>query len=666
MLTHGLWQRSFGEDPDIVGQTITLDGSDFEIIGVLTPDLLLDNEVMPTPEAVGQVDIVLSFPVSGTLLADRLTEWYNIVGKLEQGVTLAQAQAALDLVAATIQELHESDPNSGFFIRAVPLIDEVVGSIRPALLVLLASVGGVLLIACLNVANLLLARATSRRRELGVRAALGAKRGRLVQELLTESALLAAIGGVLGVGFAAAALAAIHQLGAASLPRVEEIAIDGRVLLFSVTVTAVTCLVFGLLPAWRTSRINLAGTMNFSGRGTSSRGSLWSRSNLSSALVVAEIGLSLVLLIGGGLLARSFIELQRVDPGFETNGRLTFGVAVSGVEYSEAPARLEFYDQLAERIRALPGVAAVGATTDLPLTGSVNWAPIGVVDYVPPQGQGHQVISEYRVVLPGYFDAMSIPLIRGRRFDDRDVSDGTRVAIIDEHFADTYFPERDPIGMQVAAWGGPMTIVGVVGTIKYDALDTDSHVTTYQPVSQLTRWALSVVVETAGDPNTLVQPVRRIVRELDEGVAVVDVISMDGILANSLNQRRFSMVLIHVLSIVALILAGIGIYGLVSYRVKQGTRELGIRVALGASTRGILSLVLRHGLALSLVGIVTGLAAALSLAGFMRSMLFGVSAIDGLTFTAVSAGLVATTLLACYIPARRATLIDPLEAIRSD
>jgi putative ABC transport system permease protein len=374
--------------------------------------------------------------------------------------------------------------------------------------------------------------------------------------------------------------------------------------------------------------------------------------------------MSLVLLIGGGLLARSFNELQRVDPGFDADGLLTFRIELSGEDYRDGAARTEFYDRLIQRLTALTSVDAVGATSALPFSGIVSWSPVRLVDYVPPQGAGHEIHAESRFVSPEYFSTMNIPVIRGRSFDATDQADAQQVAIIDEHFAETYFPDRDPIGKDLEDWGGSHTIVGVVGTIKHESFDKNSRVMVYEPVSQTRGWGLSVVAHTEGDPITLIDPVTRIVQELNSDLPIVDVTPMSGLLASSMDGRRFTMVLIRVLGAVALILAAIGIYGLVAYRVNEGTRELGLRVALGAPTKAILTLVLGHGLALAAAGIFFGLAAAFVFTAFLRSMLFGVSALDPLTFAVVSAGLVVTTLIACYIPARRATRLDPLVAFR--
>jgi len=664
LLTHGLWERAYGSDPDVVGETITLDGRAIEIAGVLSPDLLLDSEVMPTAGGNGRVDLVLSFPLTGEMLSDRATEWYNIVGKLEPGVALARAQSELDRVAERIQDLHETDPASGFFIRAEPLLDEVVGSVRRTLFVLLGSVGGVLLIACANVANLLLVRGAARRQELGVRTAVGAGRPRLVRQLFTETAILAALGGGLGVGLAEVGIRVIRRVGAASLPRVSEIGIDGPVLLFALGITAVTCVVFGLVPARRATRVNLIDTLKSGGRGCAGGGTLWSRANLSDVLVVIEIALSFVLLVGGGLLVRSFVALERADPGFETSGRLTFRTYLSGDAYRERTSRMSFYEALEGRLASLPGVAAVGAASQVPFDGAVSWGPVSTDGYVPPQGEDHQMITDFWIATPGYFGAMGIPVIRGRAFDQRDGSDGADVAIIDERFATIYFPGRDPLGMQlVDLLGTKVTIVGVVGSVRRDALGAVSRVSLYRPLGQWGLRGMYLAVATDGDPRELVTPATEAVHDMDPDIAVVDVLSMSARVALSLAERRFSTGLLEVLGLVALALATVGIYGVMAQRVGQTVRELGLRMALGATGGRILGLVVRYGLGLALTGIAVGLLAAAALTRFIRSLLFGVGALDGWTYAAVASGLALTALLACWIPARRATRINPLEVI---
>lgn len=667
LLTYDLWQRAYGGDQDVVGRTITLNGQAIEIVGVLSSDLLLDGEVMPTAGANTRVDVVVSFPVTAEMLSDRVTEWYNIVGKLAPGVALHEAQAQLDEVAANVQRLFEDDPESGFFIRAVPLLEEVVGPVRRALMVLFASVGGVLIIACLNVANLLLARGTTRRRELGVRAALGAKRRRLARQLLTENAVLAALGGVFGVALAAAGTRIVRRVGEASLPRITEIGIDRSVLLFSLAITMATCVVFGLVPAWRAARVDLVDSLKPGGRGGTGTGSLWSRFNIANMLVAIEIGVSLVLLVGGGLLLRSFLALERVDPGFGVEARLTFRLSLTGDAYRRRVDRIAFFDALLTRLAALPGVESVGAATQVPFNGGVSWGPIDIADYVPPQGEGHQIIADFRVASSGYFRTLAIPVRRGRVFDERDDLEGGRVSVIDESFADTYFPERDPLGMELVDFlGRKSTIVGVVGDVRRETLEGGSRVTVYEPQGQWGARALYVAMATTGDPDALAPAALRTVAELDSEIAVVDVLPMKERIASSLAERRFAMGLLQALGLAALILAAVGVYGLVSYRVSQGARELSLRLALGASSEQVMGLVVRHGLELVALGVTGGLVAASVLTRFMSALLFEVSAFDVWTYATVTAGLTLTALVACYVPARRATRANPLDAINTE
>lgn len=665
VLSWGLWQRAFGGDPDVVGQAVTLNGTDTEIVGVLSRDVLLDNEILPTLGAVDPLGVVLSLPLSEALLAQRNREDYNIVGRLREGVSLAQAQAQLDAVAARIQELHETDPASGFFIRAMSLQDEVVGEVRPALMVLLASVAILLLIACGNVANLLLSRAAERERELGVRAAVGAGRGRLVRQMITESAVLASLGGVLGLGVAVAGVAILRRVGSVSLPRVDAITLDGGVLAFSVFVTAFTVLLFGLLPALRASRLNLSDVLKQGHRGGVG-GALWARFNLSSLLVIVEVALSLILLIGGGLLGRSLLEIQEVDPGFGTEGRLSFGVQLSGPEFPPE-RRLEFVRDLSVELAEIPTVTHVGGVSLIPFGGNLAWTPVIVPGYDPPDGTNGEFIASIRIVTPEYFETMGIPVLDGETFRAEYAPDEPRAILIDERVAEVYFQGRDPVGSRISTLGNDSSrVAGVVGAIKHTGLDDPSRFTLYLAYSQVPTTRMAMVLETSGDPMALVGPATRAVHGLDPDVAVVDMASMEGRISNSLAERRFLMLLLQTFSVVALVLAAVGIFGLVSYRVSRGTRDLGMRMALGAEASTILKMVLGHGMTLALVGLAVGLAGAVALTGLLRGMLFGVGSTDPGTYAAMAGGLILIVFVACLLPARRATRIDPMEALRSE
>jgi predicted permease len=666
VLTHGLWQSAFGGEPDVVGQTISFSGRDFEIVGVLEPDFLLDDEIFPTVSAVGHMDLVLSMAMSDARMSTRGSENYNIFGRLEPGVTVEQAQAEMDAVAEYLSEAYE-DPGAGFFIQVTPLLDEVVGSVRQGLVVLLASVGVLLLIACGNVANLLLSRANARERELAVRAAVGAGRGRLVRQLLTESTMLALLGGGVGVGLAVAGVALLRGVGELSLPRLGEIGVHGSVLTFALVTTLATTIVFGLLPALRLSGINVADVIKSGGRGTLGGGAIWSRFNLSSGLVIAEIGLSLILLIGGGLLTRSLGALQQIDPGFAAERLLTFRFSLSGESYAEDAARIEFVDELETRLAALPGVSAVGGISRLPFAPGVAWGNIAVEGYVPPDGGDDGVVVRFRGVTSGYFRTMGYTVLQGRGFDARDRPDGLSVALIDQRLAEKVFAERDPIGGRISGmideWA---EVVGVVAPVKDGALDGEPAFTAYYPNTQFAAGRMYVTVKTAGEPQALAGVIQQIVAELDDRVAVVDMTPMSQRVADSLAQRRFSMRLLQAFSVIAMLLAAVGIYGLVSYRVSQGTHELGMRMALGAPRSAIITMVLGHGMALAGIGVVLGLAGAFGLTRLMTAMLYDVSPTDGLTYASVSALLVFITLYACFVPARRATRVDPLDALRAE
>jgi predicted permease len=665
LLSWGLWQSAFGGDPDLVGQTVTLNGVETEIVGVLSRDVLLDNEVLPTLGAVDPLGVVLSLPLSEVLLAQRNREDYNVVGRLRPGVNLPQAQAQLDAVAARIQELHETDPASGFFIRAMSLQDEVVGEVRPALLVLLASVVILLLIACGNVANLLLSRTAERRRELGIRAAVGAGRRRLVRQMLTESAVLAGIGGLLGIGVAFGGVGVLRRVGAVSLPRIEAITLDGRVLAFALAVTAVTVMLFGLLPALGASRLNLAEILKSGHRGGVS-GGLWGRFNLSSGLVIGEIGLSVILLIGGGLLGRSLLAIQQVDPGFESQGRLTFSVQLSGPEFPPERRR-EFVRDLSSELATLPSVTGVGAVSLIPFGGNLAWTPVMVPGYDPPDGTNGEFIASIRIVTPEYFQTMGIPILDGETFRAEYGPDEPRAIFIDERVAEVYFQGRDPIGSRISTLGNDSSrVAGVVGSIKHTGLDDPSRFTLYLAYSQVPTTRMAVVLRTVADPLSLADEVSGVVHGLDPDVAVVDLASMDGRISRSLAERRFLMLLLQTSSAVALILASVGIFGLVSYRVSQGTRDLGMRMALGAEAEKILVMVVGHGMTLAAVGIALGHLGALGLTRLLGGMLFGVRPTDPGTYVGMVVGVFVIVLVACLLPARRATRIDPMEALRAE
>jgi predicted permease len=673
ILGHGLWARRYGSNPGLLGTSILVNGLPYQVVGILPASFALPREVVPTLGGAELCDLVLPLPLSAAAPRTRDREDYNIVGKLKPGVTVRQAQAEMDTITARLRkELADLyPPNGGLTFSIVPLLEQAVGDVRRPLYLLLGSVGLVLLVACANVANLLLARALGRQRELAVRAAFGAGRGRLVRQLLAESLLLGACGGAAGVLVAWWGLKAIEIFAVRSLPRLDAIAIDGRVLAFTAVVSVVTGLLFGLVPALRASRMDLNAALKESGRGAAGSGSVWGHGRRTrQALVVAELALSVTLLVGAGLLIRSFSSLQAVHPGFTPRGLLSFELTMTGRKYNDRVAVLGAYRQLWDRLDTLPGVTASGGVSAFPLTQSASWTPITIEGRTP--GPGEKFINaDERVVAWHYFEAMRIPLRAGRFFSGQDTAENARVAIIDERFAREYFNGQDPVGRRMTA-GGPapgapwLTIVGVVGRVKHDSLDSDPRIAFYLPHTQLPGRALTLVVRTSGAPEALSRAAGKAVRAIDPDLPLYRVRTVDAIVDQSLARRRFSMLLLGVFAAFALVLASVGVYGVLTYLVSQGAREIGIRVALGATRGRIAALVLRQGVVLAGVGVAIGLAGAFALTRSMRSLLFGIAPTDWLTFSAAPALLVAVALVASWLPARRAARVDPMVTLRCE
>ena len=665
VLSHGLWQRRFGSDPNVLGRALTLNGQSYTVVGVMPADFALGYEVMPTVGAIEQPDVLLPLALTAERAASQGDENYNILARLRPGATVEQAQVELDLTARRLGQQFPDyyPPSRAFRLSVRPLLEQVVGDVRTALLILLGAVGFVLLIACANVANLLLARAAVREKEMAVRTAIGAGRWRIVRQLLTESVALSAAGGALGLLVAFWGLEALRSLAPGNIPRLQMVALDWRVLLFTSVVTICTGVLFGLAPALRGSRVNLGETLKEGGRALAGGGG----QRLRNGLVVTEIALSLVLLVGAGLLIRSFMRVQQVEPGFDPRGLLSLRLSVAGTGY-QGERGTEYYQKLLERVRTLPGVESAGAASILPLGGGIGWGSITIEGYVPTTGQ-EAIQSDQRIAGPGYFETMRVPLLRGRLFDERDAEDSTPVAIIDENMARTYWPGTDPVGRRLKSGSADddtpwMTVVGVVGNVKQYALDADSRVTFYAPHTQRPSGTMYVVARTSGDAEGLAPAVVREARAIEPNVPVFDVKTMERRLSESLARRRFAMLALGLFALVAMLLAAVGIYGVMSYSVAQRTREIGVRVALGARSRDVLGLVLRRGMILTLVGIGAGLAGAFALTRLMGSLLFGVSATDPLTYAAIALLLAAAALLACFIPARRATKVDPMMALR--
>ncbi len=671
VLSHGLWTTRYGGDPAMVGKSVMLNTQRFEIVGILSEEFRLPREVMPTLGVVENAEIFVPLPLPPNAAQIRTREDYNLIGKLKPGVTQHAAQAEMEGITARLRRDFPDvyPPNGGLTFSVVPLLDQVVGDVRRTLLLLSGAVGFVLLIACANVANLLLSRALGRRREMAVRAALGASRWRVARQLFTESVLLACCGGVLGIAIAAAGVRWIHLLQPKNVPRLQAISVNTEVLFFTLALCVVSGLLFGLAPLLGIYRLDVQRQLQDTSRGSAAEGSVWGRGHsLRRLLVAAELALSVVLLIGAGLLLRSFARVQNVAPGFAADRVLTAELSVIGPKYATAPAAGQLYRELWNRLDRLPGVAASGGVSSLPMSQFFAWGPITVEGRTPPPGEAF-INADQRSATSRYFETMQIPLLRGRFFNEFDTDKAPRVVIIDDHFAQQIFPNEDPIGRRLkfgdakseSIWE---TIVGVVGRVKQYGLDADARIALYRPHTQSVARQLFVVVRSDADAATLASAVTRELRSLDRDLPISNVRTMSSRIEESLVRRRFSMVLLGLFAGLAFVLATIGIYGVMAYLVGQGTREMGIRIALGATPRAILALVLRQGLLVAGVGIGAGVIAAVFLTRLMRGLLFGIEPADPLTFAVTAAAIALTAVAACYFPAGRAAKIDPMESMR--
>jgi putative ABC transport system permease protein len=657
VLNYGMWQRLFGGDKGILGQSLTVGGASYTVVGVLPASFQFS--FRPN-------DLWLPYQPSQSQLTRRFMHGTNLIARLKPGVTVEQAQSELGIIAARIEK-ENNESHAGTGLSIVPLQQEVVGQVKPILLILLGAVGFVLLIACANVASLLLTRSLSRQKEVAIRAALGATRGRVVRQLLTESLLLSILGGVVGLLIAywgiAALVTALPQNQLNALPFLKTLKIDGGILAFSVGLSFLTGIVFGLAPALQSSRLDLNDVLKEGGRNTA--GGAGHR--LRSAMVMTEIALAVVLLVGAGLMMKSLLRLLQANVGFKTDNLLTMSVIAPAGKYTDANRQEAFHEQLIERIKSLPGVNGAGTVNILPINPG-NTTRFNIEgDPVPPPGQ--EVEANIRTVDDSYFEALGIPLLAGRMFDERDKADAPGVVIIGKSVADRLFAGRDPIGRRVSYSGikGPSDlIVGVVPDVKITGLDQTIRPVLYYPFRQDTSIFANLVVRTDADPTTVAAAVRNEVRNLEPDVAIFNVFTMNELITNSPASfmRRFPALLISIFAGVALLLASIGIYGVVSYSVSQQTHHIGVRMALGAQASDILRMILKQGLVLALAGVSIGVLAALALTRLLSSLLYEVHANDPSTFAIVTGALFAVALLACYIPARRATKVDPLVALR--
>ena len=671
VLSHGFWKRVYGGDPSIVGKTIRLANfgvpgagetkNEFLVVGVLGPGFLLNHEIMPTVASIQNMDVFLPLAFAKDPVLLRGDENYNLMARLKPGVTIAQAHDDVAAIATRIRDKDKRDRT--FTIDVVPLVESVVGNVRRAILVLLGSVTLVLLIACANVANLLLTRASGRQKEVAVRTALGASWHRLVRQLLTESVLLALLGGAAGIAIAYGALQIMRSTNPGNIPRLEAINLDGTVLAFTLAVSILTGILFGLVPAVRAVRVDLSSSMKSGGRNAQGEGGFGSsRRRLRSLLVVAEVAISLVLLIGAGLLLRSFIRLQNVSPGFDPEGVISMRLGASTRQFADRDASLGFYRPFGDALAAVPGVRSRGAVSALPFTSSVGWGSINVEGWTPQPGEELQV--DQRAVTSDYFQTMQIPMLQGRAFTDADLATTAEpIAIIDENFAKRFWTPAEAIGKHL--WFDParkMRIVGVVGVVKQYGLNIEGRIVVYRPTVNA-QWH---VARTSGDPAAVARDMVRKIRELDPTITVVDIQTMSERMHQSMARQRFSTMMLGGFAFFALLLAVVGVYGVMSHLVSQGTHDIGVRMALGAERSRILSMVLRQGMELTGAGIVIGLVGAALLTRVMASLLFGVSATDLATFTTVAAVLIVTAALASYIPALRATRVNPVTALREE
>ncbi|MEN3368541.1 MAG: putative transport system permease protein [Verrucomicrobiota bacterium] len=658
VLGYGLWQRRFGGDPNIVGQTIKLSARTYTVVGVMPADF----ESLP----VGLLNWRAEFyrPVAEQPAEkDRASRHLRAIARLKPGLTLEQAQTEMNLIARQLTQEHPNDnANSG--IHLVTLREDLVGKLRPALLMLFGAVAFVLLIACANVGNLLLARSMARHKEIAIRAALGAGRDRLVRQFLTESLMLALAGGALGILGAVWGTTLIETAAAKLLPMLGHIEIDRTVLIFTATISVLTGVLFGIVPAWRAARPNLNETLSDGGRQS---GAASTRSPLRSVLVIAEVALALVLLICAGLLIKTVVRLRSVDPGFKPDRLVTMNVWLPSAKYPKNADGIPFFDRMLERIQAIPGVETAAVTSVLPVSANFDRRTVEVEGQ--PKAPGEYPDVDNYMVSPDYLRAMSIPLLRGRALTAQDNENAPLVVLVSETMARKLWPGDDPIGKRVRFYNSSgeqrpwRTVVGIVQDVKQYGLDKAAPTAMYETLAQFPTTAVTLVVRSAVESSTMVAAVRREILALDKDQAVFNIETMEQLVSDSMSLRRFSMFLLGVFAGLALILAAIGIYGVLAQSVSQRTHEIGIRMALGAQTRDVLNLIVRQGMTLTVVGIVIGLLGAFALTRLLASLLFGVGATDPVTFLWIPILLGSVSFFACYIPARRAAKLDPIKAL---
>jgi putative ABC transport system permease protein len=655
IVSEGLWKRRFGSDRSIVGKTITINTRPVTVVGVMPADFEFpENTQIWTPAAVNRAE------------EPRDNRSYSALGRLKPGVELGQAQLQISAINAQLAQAFP-DTNKGWDAHLALLHERLVRSVRLSLLLLLGAVGFVLLIACANVANLLLARAAARQKEVAIRTALGASRGRIMRQMLTESILLSTIGGALGLMLSFWLSKLLISISPPDSPRFSEAHLDYRVLAFTLAISVFTGLIFGLAPALHASKLDVSGSLKEGGRS----GEGYRCTNARSLLLIGEVAMSLILLVGAGLLIKSFVRLQEVKPGFNPERVLIASLSLPGAKYKEDQHRIDFYRALIERLKTFPGVKAVGAGVNFPLQASGYAIGRSFIPEGRPPTADEAVDASWSTITPTYFEALQVPLLAGRTFNERDNASAPKVVIVNRKVAIKHFgSETAAIGKRLTIWRDenfPREIVGVVGETKPGALEEESAAQIYTPHSQDGSWGfMTLAIRTTADPAAMTSTLRREVLGLDKDLPIFNVKTMEDVVAQSIGSRRLSTMLLSVFAGVALLLAAVGIYGVMAYTVTQRTQDIGIRMALGAQAGDVLRMVVGQGMTLALIGIGVGLAGALGLTRVMANLLFGVNATDPITFVVIPLLLAFVAFLACWLPARRAAQVNPIEALRAE
>jgi predicted permease len=659
VLGYGLWQRRFAGDSNIVGKTVQLSGRSYNIVGVMGPDF------HPLPSTLVSPEGQFYRPVGENYDdAARDERHLRAIARLKPGVSVQQARSDVKVIAQRLEQQHPlTNKDQGAYV--VSITDEITGGIRPTLLLIFGAVIFVLLIACANVANLLLARSSVRVKEITIRSAIGAVRSQLIRQLLTESLVLALLGGGLGLLLAIWGTGLVEAAGSKINPMFHDLHVDMRCLAFTFGLSIITGLIFGLAPAMQSSRPNLTESLKESGRGS---GPSASRNRLRSVLVISEVAMTLVLLVCAGLLMRTVMRLRNVDTGFNGKNILAMNVGLPGIKYPKPENQIAFYQEVSQRIASLPGVKATGTTSVMPLSDNFDGRGLLVEDHPKPPGE--EITVDLYIASPGYLRVMEIPLINGRGITEQDTPDSTRVALINHTMARQLWPNQDPLGKRIKFPGSEKnpqpwrTVVGVVKDVSQYALDKKPPMQIYVPHAQFPTGISTIVVKTENEPTAMTAAIRREIQAVDKDQAVFNVTTLEQLMGDSILIRRFFMSLLLIFAGLALTLASVGIYGVMSYVASQRTHEIGIRMALGAQAKDVQKLIIGNGMVLALIGVVAGLAGSFALTRLLEKLLFGVSATDAVTFLVVSTGLVFVALFACYIPARRATKVDPLVALR--